>query len=134
LTKRPGRILYNLPADWGQGYPNVWLGVSVENKDYLWRIDALRGIPARVRFLSLEPLLEDLGPLDLTGIHQVIVGGESGPDYHPMELAWAYAILDQCLKANVPFFFKQSSAYRSGMGDTLDINGVPTRWQQFPEI
>jgi protein gp37 len=133
LTKRPGRIAYNLPPDWGEGYPNVWLGVSIESKDYLWRIDTLRKISARVRFLSLEPLLEDLGTLNLSGVDWVIVGGESGPGFRPMHLAWAHAILDQCRKAGIPFFFKQRSAFRPGTGDTLDIDGVATRFHQFPE-
>lgn len=79
----------------------------------------LIGIPT-VRFLSIEPLLEDLGPIDLTGIHWVIVGGESGPGWRPMEHAWALSIRDQCRAANVPFFFKQSAAPRTEMGIELD--------------
>lgn len=87
--------------------PNVWQGVSVENRDCLSRLADLKGVPARVRFLSLEPLLEDLGDLDLSGIHWVIVGGESGPGARPMDPAWARKIRDQCEAAGVPFFFKQ---------------------------
>jgi protein gp37 len=80
LTKRSENIRDHLPSYWGDGYPNVWLGVSVEDRRHgLPRIDVLRTIPAAVRFLSIEPLLEDLGPIDLTGIDWVIVGGESGP-------------------------------------------------------
>lgn len=134
LTKRPGRIAYTLPADWGVGYPNVWLGVSAESKDYLWRIDTLRKIPARLRFLSLEPLLEDLGTLDLSGIGWVIVGGESGPGFRPMELAWAHSLLDQCVKAGIPLFFKQRSAFRPGTGDWLDLDGVATQLHEFPVL
>ena len=87
--------------------PNVWMGVSVESRDYLSRIDDLRSIPAAVRFLSLEPLLEDLGTIDLTGIGWCIAGGESGPGSRPMRREWVRSIRDQCATASVPFFFKQ---------------------------
>lgn len=87
---------------------NVWLGVSVEDRKYgVPRIDELRGVAAAVRFLSIEPLLEDLGELDLRGIDWVIVGGESGLNARPMKAEWARSIRDQCAAANVPFFFKQ---------------------------
>ena len=87
--------------------PNVHLGVSVESPAYLDRIDHLRRTPAAVRFLSCEPLLADLGTLDLAGIHWVIAGGESGPRARPMHPAWVRSIRDQCQAAGVPFFFKQ---------------------------
>ena len=88
--------------------PNVWLGVSVEDRKYgLPRIDILRETPAAVRFLSVEPLLEDLGSLDLRGIHWVIVGGESGAGARPMEESWVLSIRDQCGEQGVAFFFKQ---------------------------
>ena len=91
--------------------PNVWLGVSVEDRKYgLPRIDILRTIPAAVRFLSIEPLLEDLGPLDLAGIHWVIIGGESGPGARPFDVAWADSIVAQCKAQNVPVFLKQLGA------------------------
>jgi protein gp37 len=81
LTKRPERIAAHLPDDWGSGgYPNVWLGVSIENDRYVGRADVLRTVPAVVRFISAEPLLGPLPSLDLTGIDWLIVGGESGPD------------------------------------------------------
>jgi protein gp37 len=87
---------------------HVWWGVSVEDRKYgLPRIDELRAAPAGVRFLSIEPLLEDLGSIDLTGIDWVIVGGESGPGARPMDPSWVESILDQCQAAHVPFFFKQ---------------------------
>ncbi len=87
---------------------NVWLGVSVEDRKYgLPRIDILRETPAAVRFLSVEPLLEDLGPLDLRGIHWVIVGGESGPGARTLQPEWVMPIRDQCAEQGVPFFFKQ---------------------------
>jgi protein gp37 len=129
LTKRADRIVDHLPADWGDGYPNVWLGVSVEDRARTWRIDALRDIPAAVRFLSVEPLLEDLGELDLRGIDWVIVGGESGPGWRPMDHDWALSIRDQCQAAGVAFFFKQSAAPRTEMGIELDgeiIRNYPT--------
>ena len=88
---------------------NVWLGVSVENKKHgVPRLDYLRECPATIRFLSCEPLLEDLGELDLREIHWVIVGGESGWKPRRMEIAWARSISDQCKAAGVPYFFKQT--------------------------
>jgi protein gp37 len=87
--------------------PNVWMGVSVESDPYRERIDALREVSAAVRFLSLEPLLGPLPSLDLTDIHWVIVGGESGPGARPMRREWVLDIRDQCATADVPFFFKQ---------------------------
>lgn len=87
---------------------NVWLGVTVENKAAISRIDDLAGVmKASVRFLSCEPLLEDLGELDLTGVDWVIVGGESGKNARPMNPEWARSIRNQCIEAEVPFFFKQ---------------------------
>lgn len=86
---------------------NVWMGVTVESGDCTLRIDCLRKVPAKVRFLSMEPLLEPLPSLDLTGIDWVIVGGESGPGARPMEEEWALNIKRQCRKARVAFFFKQ---------------------------
>lgn len=87
---------------------NAWLGVSVENRKHgLPRIDALRTVPAEIRFLSVEPLLEELGSLDLRGIHWVIVGGESGPKARPMKQEWVVNIQRQCEQQKVAFFFKQ---------------------------
>src|ERR1035438_4521483 len=91
--------------------PNVWLGVSVEDRKNMDRIELLRETPAALRFLSLEPLLEDLGRLDLTGIGWVICGGESGPGARPFDLAWARNTRDQCREAGVPFFMKQVGAH-----------------------
>ncbi|HRJ52269.1 MAG TPA: phage Gp37/Gp68 family protein [Candidatus Thiothrix moscowensis] len=108
LTKRASNIRKYLPADWGCGYANVWLGVTVENRRQgLRRLAILRDVPALVRFLSVEPLLEDLGSLDLSGIHWVIVGGESGVKARQMEPAWVDNIFHQCQEQSVPFFFKQ---------------------------
>lgn len=104
----------------GWPLPNVWIGTSVENRAVLHRVDTLRGVPAAVRFLSIEPLLEDLGTLDLTGIAWAIVGGESGQKARGFDLAWARSIRDQCRAAGTAFFFKQAGAkpresvYREG--------------------
>lgn len=88
--------------------PNAWMGVSVENKRHgVPRIKHLREVPARIRFLSVEPLLEDVGALDLSDIHWVIVGGESGPRARPMKPEWAEAVQRQCDEQRVAFFFKQ---------------------------
>ena len=86
---------------------NLWLGVSVESTEVLHRVDELRRIPAAVRFLSCEPLLGPLDGINLGGIGWVIAGGESGPNYRPMDVAWARSVRDECLDASVPFFFKQ---------------------------
>jgi protein gp37 len=105
LTKRSERLLElanKLP--WP---PHVWMGVSVENDDYTYRIDHLRQTPAQIKFLSLEPLIGPLRSLNLKGMHWVIVGGESGPGARPMQRSWVIDIRNQCRKARVPFFFKQ---------------------------
>ncbi len=101
---------------------HIWLGVSVEDRRHgLPRLERLRSVPADVRFLSVEPLLEDLGPLDLRGIAWVIVGGESGPGARPMDPRWVGDIRDQCVKNRVPFFFKQWGGVRKGAaGRELD--------------
>lgn len=105
LTKRSGRLLELSPLiEWPA---NVWMGVSVENAKYAFRIDDLRRTGAVVKFLSLEPLLGPLPNLNLTGIDWSIVGGESGPGARPIEKAWVTDIRDQCEAAGVAFFFKQ---------------------------
>jgi protein gp37 len=105
--------------------PNVWIGVSVGTRATLSRIDHLRETPAAVRFISLEPLLEDLGTLDLRGIHWVIVGGESGPGARPMHPDWPRAIRDQCVSAGVPFFFKQWGEWGPSEGKAFYKGPVP---------
>lgn len=110
LTKRPEYIGDRVPEAWMlRGWPaNVWMGVSVEDRKHgLPRIDELRGIPAPVRFLSVEPLLEELGSVDLSGISWVIVGGESGGKARPMHPAWVRTIRHECQTQGVSFFFKQ---------------------------
>jgi protein gp37 len=124
LTKRAERMrdLLQTKLRFAYTQPHIWWGVSVENRRHgLPRITHLRNAPATVRFLSIEPLLEDLGPLDLKGIGWVIVGGESGPGARPMEKAWVLSIRDQCSLAQVPFFFKQWGGVRkSQAGRELD--------------
>src|SRR5262245_2409448 len=96
--------------------PHVWYGVSVEDQRYgLPRLQSLQLTPARLRFLSIEPLLEDLGPLDLSGIDWVIVGGESGPGARPMREEWVMSIQRQCAAQRVPFFFKQWGGIRKSL-------------------
>lgn len=118
---------------------NAWLGVSVENRRHgVPRIDFLRQVPAMVRFLSVEPLLERLGPIDLSGIHWVIVGGESGPKARPMKLEWLTDIQDQCTRAEVAFFFKQWGGWgvdgerRSKRSNGRELHG--RTWDEMPEL
>ena len=105
LTKRSDRLL-NLSAEFNWS-PNIWMGVTVENEDYTFRIDHLCKTAALTKFLSLEPLLAPLPDLNLKGIDWVIVGGESGPNARPMEKEWVVDILRQCNQQKTPFFFKQ---------------------------
>lgn len=105
LTKRSTRL--RKIADRLDWPANLWMGVSVENSDALYRVDDLRQVPAAVRFLSCEPLLGPLDGINLDGIGWVIAGGESGPNHRPMQLQWARGIRDACAHAQVPFFFKQ---------------------------
>ena len=104
--------------------PNVWIGISAEDRARKDRIDELRATPAAIRFLSLEPLLEDLGELDLTGIDWAIVGAESGPNARPMHPNWARSIRDQCQAAGVAFHFKQWGEWFPGILEVSD-DGPP---------
>jgi protein gp37 len=128
LTKRSERLAEAAPLlNWSD---NIWMGVTVENSDYLYRIDHLRKVSATVRFLSLEPLLGPLDALDLSGIDWVIVGGESGPGARPMKEEWAVSIKSKCLAADVPFFFKQwGGVNKKKAGRILEGR----TWDQMPE-
>jgi protein gp37 len=118
LTKRPQFIERYLPSDWGEGYHNVWLGTTAENRRHGYpRINALRKVPAKIRFVSFEPLLEDVSDVDLTGIQWAVVGGESGAKARPFDVDWARAIKRQCKKFSTKFFFKQ-------LGRKAQLNGV----------
>lgn len=137
LTKRAGRMAeycrsIAVPA-------NVWLGVSVENRKHgLPRIPILRGINAHVRFLSVEPLLEDLGNFDLSGIHWVIVGGESGKKARPMKPDWVENVKHQCEEADVAFFFKQWGTWGAdGQKRSKHANGRQLHgqvWDRMPAV
>jgi protein gp37 len=120
LTKRPERIAQSLPADWGEGWPHVWLGTSIEDMRVASRADHLRKIPAVVRFVSYEPALGPLDDLDLTGLDWIIYGGESGPGFRAHDLEWPRAMKLRCEAEGVAFFFKQSAAPRTEMGIKLD--------------
>ena len=127
LTKRSERLLQlSLGLNWE---PHIWMGVSVENKEYAHRIDDLRKTAAAVKFLSLEPLLGPLHNLDLRGIDWVIVGGESGPGARPMDPRWVADLRDQCLRAVVPFFFKQWGGVQKKKAGRL-LNG--RTWDEMP--
>jgi protein gp37 len=129
LTKRPERV-----AELSASLPwpdNIWLGTSVETAKYFGRIDDLRRCDAKVKFLSLEPLLGPLTGLDLSQIDWVIVGGESGPGARPMESSWVIEIRDICVDDGVPFFFKQwGGVQKKRAGRLLDGR----TWDQMPKI
>lgn len=107
LTKRPQRMAELLSKIAPVPLPNVWLGTSVEGPKVVNRIDALRLVPAKIRFISFEPLIGDVGAVDLSAIDWAIVGGESGPRARPMDEVWVENILDLCLESGTAFFFKQ---------------------------
>jgi protein gp37 len=133
LTKRSKRMqdLLNTALKFAATEQHIWWGVSVENKQHgLPRIEHLRSSPAAVRFLSIEPLLEDLEKLRLDGIRWVIVGGESGPGARPIEKEWVLSIRDQCRRAKVPFFFKQWGGVRKSVAGRK-LEGKT--YDQFPE-
>jgi protein gp37 len=134
LTKRADRLRDLLSGSLREfaELRHVWWGTSVENRRHgLPRIDHLRAAPAAVRFLSVEPLLEDLGEIDLTGMNWVIVGGESGPGARPMERDWVVNVRDRCRAARVPFFFKQwGGRNKKATGRELDGR----TWDEMPEV
>jgi len=134
LTKRAERmkLLLNTRLRFAAQQRHIWWGVSVEDKKHgLPRIDKLRIAEIAVRFLSIEPLLEDLGVLDLTGISWVIVGGESGRGARPLKREWVISIRDQCHAAGVPFFFKQWGGVRKKLaGRELDGR----TYDEFPKM
>ena len=137
LTKRAARMVRFFKK---RTVPdNVWLGVSVENRRHgVPRIDHLRNIQARIRFLSVEPLLEDVGPLNLADIHWVIVGGESGPKARPMAPEWAESVRSQCNRKKVAFFFKQWGGWGAdGQRRAKSKNGRLLNgrtWDEMPAI
>jgi protein gp37 len=147
LTKRADNIANCLPDDWGAGYPNVWLGVTAENQEWAdKRIPELLSVPARVRFISAEPLLgsiefsdvtrrsdsvSQLGKKAMNGIDWLIVGGESGPKHRPLNLDHVRSLRDQCVAAGVAFHFKQVGGIRPESGGCM-LDG--REWKEFPEV
>ncbi len=129
LTKRSDRLAkVSSGLKW---CPNIWMGVSVENEQYLHRADHLRSTLAAVKFLSLEPLLGAVPDMDLHGIDWVIVGGESGPGARPMRSEWVVDIRDQCRSAGAPFFFKQwGGVNKKKAGRKLEGR----TWDQIPRV
>ncbi len=127
LTKRPDRMAElstEMPF-----LPNVWLGTSIENSDYLWRLDALRQTKARIRFISFEPLLGPIADVNLVEIDWAIVGGESGPRARPMAAQWVHGICDACRKSGTAFFFKQwGGTNKKRAGRELDGR----IWDEYP--
>ena len=129
LTKRPrraARMAKELP--WPS---NVWLGVSVETSEQLWRLDDLRKVAAATRFVSAEPLLGSLAGLDLTGMHWLIAGGESGPNHRPLNPEWVRELRDECRDEGVAFFFKQWGG-RTPKSNGRELDGRP--WDEMPTM
>ncbi len=131
LTKRSSLMRDYLKQRYGDVTPpaHIWLGVSVEDNRSNKRIELLRQAPAAVRFLSIEPLIGAVGKVDLSGIHWVIAGGESGPGARPMSIEWAREIRDQCAGQGVAFFFKQWGGIRPKSGGR-ELDG--REWNELP--
>ena len=135
LTKRPSRVIrfwrrHSRALFAGGAFPkHIWIGTSVEDQQVHYRVNQLRMVPAHLRFLSCEPLLGPLS-LNLDGIHWVIVGGESGPKYRPLDLVWARSIRDQCAAAGVPHFFKQVGG-RTPKAGGRELDG--RTYDEYPE-
>lgn len=129
LTKRSQRLRQLDPVlDWSD---NIWMGITIESSDYLYRADDLRAVNAAVKFLSLEPLLGPMPDLDLHGIDWVIVGGESGPGARPMLEGWILQIKEKCETAEIPFFFKQwGGVNKKKTGRILQDK----TWDNYPEV
>jgi protein gp37 len=130
LTKRVNRML-EISEEMGDWPDNVWIGATVESKEYEERIEFLRKINASIKFLSFEPLLSILGDLNLDGISWVIVGGESGPRARSMQSEWAINIRDQCLEKNIPYFFKQWGGINKKVNGRK-LEGI--EWNQMPSL
>jgi protein gp37 len=128
LTKRHERLAELAPTlDW---HPNVWMGVSIENRRFVHRADYLREVNAAVRFISAEPLLGPLEGLDLTGIDWLISGGESGPRHRPVRIEWLRDLRDRCADEEVAYFFKQWGGHRPKSGGRV-LDG--RTWDEMPE-
>jgi protein gp37 len=138
LTKRPDRMADVVANQIGHILPNVWLGTSVESADVVDRIDYLRRAPAHIRFISFEPLIDAVGPVDLTNIHWAIVGGESGKLARPIREEWIDEIYEQCLMYNCAFFFKQWGTWgKDNKRRSKKANGREYRgrtWNEMPTL
>jgi protein gp37 len=136
LTKRPERMAAFVSEKVGEVLSNVWLGTSVENAHVVERIDHLRAAPARIRFISFEPLIGSVGSVDLTSIHWAIVGGESGKLARPIREEWIDEIYHQCVDAGTAFFFKQWGTWgKDNKRRSKKANGREYRgriWDQMP--
>jgi protein gp37 len=131
LTKRPERMLELLSRSAFATLPNVWLGTSVESGSYVERIDVLRRVPAKIRFVSFEPLLGPIANPDLSDIHWAIVGGESGPLVRPMQTQWVAELHDACERQGVAFFFKQWGGTRKKRTGRLFMDRT---WDDYPSV
>lgn len=133
LTKRSSLMMKYLQRRYGNDLApsHIWLGVSIEDKQNVVRMNHLKAAPASTKFISFEPLLASVGEIDLTGINWAIVGGESGPHARPMAEEWAIEIRDQCRRDKVAFFFKQWGGIRPKAGGRL-LRG--REWNQYPKI
>ncbi len=133
LTKRSSLMRDYVKRRYGKGEapPNIWLGTSVEDGTKVARIRHVQDMPASIKFLSVEPLIGPIGKVDLKGIDWVIVGGESGPGHRPMKKEWVIEVRDQCVKAKVPFFFKQWGGLRP-KSNGRELDG--TTWDEFPIV
>ena len=129
LTKRSARLAKLAPQLPWPGH--IWAGVSVETIQYRWRVDHLRKVPAHIRFISAEPLLGSLSDLDLTGIHWVIAGGESGIGHRPCDRTWVRELRDKCQEEEIAFFFKQWGGRTPKEGGRLLDNQT---WDEYPDV
>ena len=129
LTKRPDRMLdLSSHINWT---PNIWMGVTIENRDSLYRLEPLKKCGARIKFVSAEPLLESIGDIDLNSVDWIIVGGESGAGHRRLERQWVIELRDAAKTAHVPFFFKQWGGFHRGQaGSSLD--GI--EYKEFPVL
>lgn len=138
LTKRPERMLEVLSCRDEEILPNVWLGTSVEDSSTVYRIDILRKVPAKIRFISFEPLIGSVGTVDLSNVHWAIVGGESGPKARPIKESWIDEIHDQCSIYDTAFFFKQWGAWgKDNKKRSKKANGRHYRgrtWDEMPNL
>jgi len=129
LTKRHERLADLAPSlEW---HPNIWIGVSIENRRFIGRADYLRKVDAAVRFISAEPLLGPLEGLDLTDIHWLIAGGESGPGHRPVNVQWLRDLRDRCVSENVAYFFKQWGGHHPKTGGR-ELDGET--WSDMPSV